>query len=255
MMPEPVKIDIIILSYAKNESLKTLTRQTIQTLFESENPEEIEFNVLVIESNRELEPFQYEGTTTIYPQLKFGYNRFMNIGIKTTSNPYVCMCNNDLIFHRAWATELLKELARNKKILSANSFAGAAYYSENIVKGENVMLRSKNPKETGILRGWCIFVKREIFDIIGLLDEQFEFWYADTDYDFTLRKHKVEHALVKTSVVEHIAMQSHDLLADKEKFTYGQKEKFDQKWGRKSFFEKTTFKIKESLKKNIRRFK
>ena len=43
----PVKIDIIILSFAKNEALKNLTIQTIDTLLASEDPDEIDFNVLV----------------------------------------------------------------------------------------------------------------------------------------------------------------------------------------------------------------
>src|ERR1700749_4974158 len=103
----PAHIDIIILSYAKDEKLKALTEQTIATLLDSEDPEHIKFDVLVIESDKSLRPYQYPGTQTIYPDETFGYNKYMNIGIKATGNEYVCLCNNDLVFHKGWAGAIL----------------------------------------------------------------------------------------------------------------------------------------------------
>ena len=73
-------IDIIILSYAKNDHLKSLTQQTLDTLLASEAANEIKFNPIVIESEKSLKSYQFPGSTTLYPEEKFGYNRFMNIG-------------------------------------------------------------------------------------------------------------------------------------------------------------------------------
>jgi len=244
----PAKIDIIILSYAKDDNLKALTTQTVKTLFESESPNEVEFNVLVIESNKALQPYQFANTTTIYPSEEFGFNRYLNIGIKHTRNPYICLCNNDLIFHKGWATEILKAMGANPAILSANPYSGDEFYNDRIVQKKNVILRSKNLKLNGVLTGWCIFVNRVIFEKIGLLDEQFEFWYADNDYDLTLKKNKIEHALVKKSIVKHIAMQSHDTLPDKEKMTQGQRNKFENKWRNNSFSKKTIALLKDKIK-------
>src|SRR4051812_37526831 len=94
----PTQIDILILSYAKDEHLKDLTIQTIDTLLKSEDPGEIQFNVVVIESNKQMQPYQFENSTTIYPAEKFGFHKYLNIGIRQTNSPYVCLCNNDLIF-------------------------------------------------------------------------------------------------------------------------------------------------------------
>lgn len=245
----PVEIDIVILSYAKDEELRKLTEQSIDTLLSSEDPAEIKFNVLVIESNKNIKPFQFENSTTIYPEDNFGFNKYLNIGVNATHSPYIGLCNNDLVFHKGWAGEILKAFGQNPKIMSANPYGGDAYYFKEVVEGPNIMLRSKNPNLNGVLTGWCILVKREIFRIIGPLDEQFEFWYADNDYDRTLKKHKVEHALVKTAVVEHVAMQSHDALDDKEKYTYGQKEKFEKKWNSQPSIRKFLYKIKSAVKK------
>src|ERR1700761_6399027 len=113
------QIDIIILSYAKNEYLKGLTAQTIETLLASEDPEKIQFNVLVIESEKTLKPYQFPNSSTIYPDQKFGFHKYLNIGIKTTDSPFVCLCNNDLIFHKNWATEMLNAMDNDPTILSA----------------------------------------------------------------------------------------------------------------------------------------
>ena len=103
----------------------------------------------------------------------------------------------------------------------------------------------------GILTGWCIFIRREIFDTIGFLDEQFEFWYADRDYGLTLLKFNIQHALVPNSIVNHIGNQSHNSI-EAEKLNYltiDQKKVFDQKWGKqrnklKNLIEKGIFTIK-----------
>jgi len=232
-------IDIIILSYAKDDHLKQLTEQTISTLLESEDPEKINFNVLVIESNKALEPFQFKNTNTIYPKEKFGFNKFLNIGIKATSNQYICLCNNDLIFHKNWASEILKHFKINLKIKSANPYCSNFRYPLEITHKSSVICRRKNLNTDGILTGWCIFIERIIFDKIGLLDERFEFWYADNDYDLTLRKHKIDHALIKSSKVTHLECKSHDTLGDDlDAMTIGQRIIFEEKWFKSSVIHK-----------------
>jgi GT2 family glycosyltransferase len=235
----PVKIDIIILSYAKTDELRQTTLNCVESLASSEDPREIVFETLVIESNKQMQPYQYPGTKTIYPDTGFGYNKYLNIGIGITNNQYVCLCNNDLIFHPGWASEILKTFKAYPRIESANPYSELFEYDAKIRNGENVILRDKNLDTGGILQGWCIFVKRSLFEKIGLLDEQFTFWYADNDYDMTLRKHGIKHALVKSSLVTHLACQSHDLLLEKkEELTTGQQIIFNKKWQKDSFLKK-----------------
>ena len=119
-----MNIDIIILSYAKTDELKQITLDCVESLLSSEKSGNIVFEALVIESNKKMSPYQYPGTKTIYPDEVFGYNKYMNIGINMTHNAYVCMCNNDLIFHEGWATEILKafkQIGFSSKIYSVES--------------------------------------------------------------------------------------------------------------------------------------
>lgn len=242
------KVDIIILSYAKTDKLKDITLQGIETLFASENPEEIEFNVLVIESNKSLKPYQYPGTTTIYPNAKFGFHKYFNIGLKQTHNRYVCLCNNDLIFHKGWATEIVKAMDNDPAMLSA------VPYCPNFHKKEGFP-ENAPPLEGyfGVLTGWCIFVKREIFDIIGPLDENFVFWYCDYDYSNTLEKYKVKSCLISTAVVTHLGSESLSVVDSKEhkKLTQLPRFYFSYKWHHHSFLRYRTetllYKIRNAL--------
>src|SRR6202012_5956626 len=171
------------------------------------------------ESNKSLKPHQFTHTTTIYPDEPFGYNRYMNIGITATSNPYICLCNNDLIFHKGWASNILNQMELDRELLSVNPYCDN-YHKRGIeANGQNII-----STVNGVLIGWCIFFKREILNVTGYLDEKFEFWYADNDYGNTMKKHAIKHALVTSSRVTHIGSKTHSTLTDKDLFeyTYGQ---------------------------------
>ena len=249
-MKEKVSIDILILSFAKDEHLKNLTIQTIDTLLASEDPEKIHFNVLVIESNREIQPYQFENSTTIYPAEKFGFHKYLNIGIKQTISPYVCLCNNDLMFHKGWATEILNAMDNDPAMLSA------VPYCPNFHKKEGFP-ENAPPFEGyfGVLIGWCIFVKREIFDIIGMLDENLVFWYCDYDYSNTLEKYKVKNCLVSTSIVTHLGSESITKVDSNEhkKLTQIPRFYFSYKWHHHSYIryklETMLYKLKMALNK------
>ncbi|WP_367864826.1 glycosyltransferase family 2 protein [Pedobacter sp. WC2423] len=230
----PVKIDIIILSYAKTELLKQITLQGIESLFLSEDPDHIQFEALVIESNAALFPYQYPNTKTIYPDEKFGFNKYLNIGIAQTDNAYICLCNNDLIYHQNWASEILSVMEENPNIKSANPYCSYFHPQLKIAEPKKIVVGTTRNLLNGILTGWCIFLKREIFDTIGLLDEQFEFWYADKDFGRTLLNYKIDHALIIPAKVDHLGNQTHTAINEKKlsHLTHGQKIIFEKKWGK-----------------------
>jgi GT2 family glycosyltransferase len=238
----PVCIDIIILSYARDESLKDLTNATIQSLIDSENPSEIRFNVVVIESNSSLEPYQFSHSKTIYPSEKFGFHKYLNIGIKATSSDYICLCNNDLIFHSGWASAILNEMGKDPELLSANPYCPLTHSINGIVDDGKNNYSTQN----GILIGWCIFLKRTVIDAIGYLDENMEFWYSDNDYGNSLKKHQIKHALVTSSKVTHIGSQTHHTLSKKElfDFSYAQFIYYDFKWNHHN---QIVYSLKKSL--------
>lgn len=231
-MSKALNIDIIILSFAKDEKLKSLTMQTVRTALQSEDPEKIRFNVLVIESNKSMKPYQYPGTITMYPDTSFGYHKYMNIGIRATSGEYVCLCNNDLVFHKGWASAILDAMAKDPALMSASP------YCDNYHKKEGFD-ENGPPQEgyAGLLGGWCIFMKRKIFDIIGMLDEKLIFWYCDADYCKTLEKFDIKNCLIPASKVTHLGSESLKTVDDIEyqKLTQVPRFYYSYKWHHHSY--------------------
>jgi len=230
----PARIDIIMLSYAATDALRRMTLKSLESLAQSETPDRIQFNTVVIESNKTLKPYHYPGTTTLYPDVKFGYNRYLNIGVRRTSNPFVCLCNNDLIFHAEWATEILKAAAQHSYVMSFSPVDPWLHKQYGLAGERRTVCGYEKMKH---VTGWCFMVRREIFNVIGPFDEKLEFWYVDDDYIQTLIQHKIAHGLVTSSKVDHLSgktIGSDPLEADRHRLTSKQWLYYDYKWNHHS---------------------
>ena len=225
------EVDIVIISWAKNKEFENITKRGIVSLYKSEP--NIKFNTFVIESNAKVD-YSYLGDNikTIYPNTPFGYHRYLNIGIKSGKSKYVALCNNDLTYGKKWASEIIAAMDKKPYLLSASPRCPQTQGS-SVSKLGNVQLGRRIRKE---LAGWCIFQKRIIYEKIGKLDEQFEFWYCDNDYGMTLEKNNILHGLICSSIVNHHekGMGKTGSSIDKntkKRYTTGQGSKFFKKWG------------------------
>jgi GT2 family glycosyltransferase len=204
MKTEPESIDVIILSHTSSAAKQRMTEECITSLLASEPPAEIHFNIVVMESCKSFGGYQARLGRTIKPQSKFGFNRFLNIGLRETSAPFVALCNNDLIFHPKWATNLLGAMRANAQIESCCPYCGI--YHPTRGRAFNAEPDFGYGFET--LVGWCIFVKRTVLARIGPLDEKIKFWYAERDYGNLLEAGGISHALVSTARVDHLGSQT-----------------------------------------------
>jgi len=200
-MEEVIEIDIVIISYAQTDKLKNVTLNCINSLIASEDTTIINFKIIVVESEKSMAPYQYPYGITVYPEEPFSYNRYLNIGTKMTSSMYVCACNNDLIFHKYWATEILKPMTQFTDLYSASPICPIHHKKMGYQLDEGLILGYRIRYEVS---GWCIFMKRALLKIIGHFDENYIFWGADNDYVNTLFTLKLNHVLVTSSIVEHL---------------------------------------------------
>jgi GT2 family glycosyltransferase len=175
----------------------------INSLNDSEKGRHI-INVLLIESNKQSKYFYPDNVQQIIPDENFNYNRFMNVGIRHSTADFVALCNNDILFSSGWFSEIVNFAAEHKNVLSFSPFDPANKYTVENYRIPNVYYGYGVRKE---IAGWCIVVKREIFNIIGYCDETFDFYYVDDDYNMTLRKHALKHALITASCVKHLGGQ------------------------------------------------
>jgi GT2 family glycosyltransferase len=241
---QPVEIDVVILSYARDEQLQKVTLDALESLHHAENPSDIRFNVIVVESNKQLKPYQYPYSKTIYPWQRFGYHRYMNIGINMTKSKYVCIANNDLLFHKGWAMEILKAFESDPDLQSVSPACSIHHPEHGIALNNGLLYGYEVRKE---LVGWCILFKRDMLKITGKLDPAFKFWFADNDYANTLEKYGLKHALVTSSIVDHLESRTLKTKSTKEQLELTSRERFyyEYKWKGRSYF---------SYLNNIRKF-
>ncbi len=220
------QVDIVIISNAKNHKLRKVTEDCLSSLLVSET--DVQFQVVVVESVTGV-TYDQTGVKTVYPKGPFGYHKYLNIGRKMGKAPYVCLCNNDLVFEKNWASEIIKVMKDNPNILSASPYCKNTHPGKGvepdsgILEGHRIRLQ---------IAGWCIFQQRAIYEIIGDLDESFIFWYADNDYGETLKFHKIKHALVTSSHVEHLISKTiwTELPDRRSQLTHRQRLLFEKKW-------------------------
>lgn len=230
MASEITEIDIVILSYAQTEELKQVTINCLTSLMASEDPELIKFNIIVVESQKDLKPFQYAYGQTVYPDQPFGYNRYMNIGMAMTSAHYICLCNNDLLFHPQWATEILKPFHTYWDLSSASPMC-TIHHTKLGMKPNIGLLPGY--RERVEVSGWCLFFKRTMLNVIGQLDENFIFRHASHDYTHLLSALDLNHVLVTSSLVDHL---DHTTLNKQEperfnQLMWEQDIYYEKKWG------------------------
>jgi hypothetical protein len=230
-------VDVVIISWARNEELLQITKNGLNSLFESEN--DVTFHAYIVESNKDIfyenmEEYQMKwmhSIKTIHPVEEFGYHKYLNIGRRSGNSPYVVLCNSDLTYEKNWASSIIKVMETLPRFLSASPWCPQTQGSnqsnlENVFEGYRVR---------GELAGWCIFQQRKIYDKIGELDERFSFWYCDNDYSLELQKNGIAHCLVPASVVNHheknLGKTGETLNeSDQRKITIEQESVFMNKW-------------------------
>ena len=194
------KIDVVIISYAKNSECYLLTQRCLDSLMESENNSDEIFNIIVVESQEDCNWDHYQNTKTYYPEKPYGYHKFLNFGRKKGNNELVALCNNDLEFNKGWFTEIVKSMVKNPEILSFSPICPLTQKLYGILPNTGDLKGYEIRKH---LSGWCIIQKRKIYEIIGDLDERFFHWFCDNDYSMVLQQKGIEHLLVTSSVVIH----------------------------------------------------
>jgi GT2 family glycosyltransferase len=195
------KLSVIILSNTVSDLIFETTINCINSLKKSEKfGEEFALEIILVESNKEYDKnYQFSSDVkVIIPNEEFGFHKFLNIGIRASSGNYIALCNNDLIFHKNWFSEILKVSKKRKEILSFSPI------DPNIDKHKynyEFLIGYQVPRH---IKGWCIVCKKELFDIIGGLDERLKFFYSDNDYAITLVYNNIKHALILNSKVNHL---------------------------------------------------
>ena len=231
-MIKKTNVDIVILSYAKDKNFEQITRTGIDSLLKSEDV--INFHIYVVETNLDVNYDDYMDSNkmhtvkTIRSEQPFNYFKFANVAIKLGTSDYVAICNNDLTYERYWASNIISVMTQHPDILSTSPWCPQTQ-NDNTSHLGKIYIGCQVRVE---LAGWCIFQQRKIYEIIGKMNDDTDFWYGDDIYRDELNMRGIKHALIPAAVVNHhdgsLGPSGTQLLDPKtmQEFTTGQQEKY-----------------------------
>lgn len=213
------KIIVIMLSNTADEDIRDMTDNALNSMWQHKGKSEL--YCVLVETNPKAEPYTQEFVYTTYPLLDFNYNKFLNIGYaiaknswpgffaENNYNKYVVVANNDLIFHENWAEIMIKAMGDNQDLDSTSPLNPGWQFHQNY------------NEEWRIHRGWGIghefcgwlqMYKKDSWDRLFPLDEDFAFWCADNSMTLEMQKLGMVHALISTAKVTHLTSRSHHLI-------------------------------------------
>lgn len=169
----------------------------------------------------------------VVPTYKFNYNQFLNIALEHCTAELVCISNNDVVAKDHCVSMMCEFFNRVPTLMSASPVDRTWHQNSYEIFPEDNKFYA-GYETTKHLLGFCVFLRRSIFDVIGPFDERFHFYHQDNDLEMCLRAHKLLHVILTMCHIEHghdkpESLEDHSVVRQK---LLGSQAVFYQKWGR-----------------------
>lgn len=167
-----------------------------------------------------------------------GFIKAVNKGVLAGRSSYVCLLNNDTIVTDGWLAEMINVLSSDPAIGIVNPSSNNL--GQNIPEGKSLEDYVKdiqiNKGRYVALRnavGFCMLVRRSLFEGIGLFDEVFGMGnFEDTDFSFRARAKGFNSVRALAAYVVHKESKSFSLLKHFKRDFEKNRETFEKRWGR-----------------------
>lgn len=209
-------VDIIIPTYNNDQYLN----QCIDGIVECTD---VPYNIIVVDAaGRDEQSIAVKGCQIIHPGRKTNFSESLNIGLQSSSAPFVCFLNDDTIVSRGWIKPLI-ESADQYGIANPLSNCDKGWLHDyNIAVADQQLLPGVHkigdidpklihdislPFNRQYNRDWVAFfatvIKRQAIDSAGLMDEEFNTGSEDLDFCKRAAKQGYTCAINEKSFVFH----------------------------------------------------
>jgi len=121
-----------------------------------------------------------------------GFAATVNRGVEAGKNPYVIILNSDVIVTENWVTKMLLAMESNEKNVIVNPVTNnTALVNVNMYPGKSYLDMNNALEKHGQIRypeimptGFCMMVRRAVWEEIGPFDEAFGSYGEETDWWF-----------------------------------------------------------------------
>lgn len=163
-----------------------------------------------------------------------GFSAGNNIGIKSATGEYIIILNNDTFVSPNWIKSLIRHFSDNKVGMVGpvtNNIGNQAMIECLNYSVESDFIRSaignyyqnhssiyEMGQEDGVLAFFCVAIKREVVESVGLLDENFGLgFFEDDDYSVRVRSAGYRIIIADDVLIHHECSASFGKLTNKKR--------------------------------------
>ena len=146
-----------------------------------------------------------------------GFSRACNQGIREAKGEYIVLLNPDTLITQGWDTRMIDHFKDGVGAVGpiSNYVAGVQrgdLYLKGNLNGERdieglaarfYQWNRGQAVETKLLIGFCLVLKREVIDKVGLLDEELFLGNDDLEYSLRLRRHGYKLLVATDTFIYH----------------------------------------------------
>lgn len=237
-----INTSIIILTYNKLE----YTKSCIESIRQYTIP--ASYELIVVDNHSTDGTVEWlkkqEDICSIYNATNSGFPKGCNQGIANAKGINILLLNNDVIVTYNWLNNLLKTLYSSDDIGAVGPVTNNCPNSQSIPIPYHSITemhsfasqynsQQEHSEERLKLIGFCLLIKKEVVDKIGLLDEIFSPGnYEDDDYSARIREAGYRILLCRDTFIHHFGGAS--FKEQPEEYTQlleRNRKKFEVKWG------------------------
>ncbi|HXX58169.1 MAG TPA: glycosyltransferase family 2 protein [Thermodesulfovibrionales bacterium] len=139
-----------------------------------------------------------------------------NQGVKAAKAPWIAILNNDVILSEGWLEGLLDFAAERSADIVSPAFREGEYNYDIAEYAKGYVGNMRTVARMGIAQGICFMVRRRVFDLIGMFDENFKVGQFE-DADFFRRARLAGFVLGTTgrSFIHHFGSATQKALREK----------------------------------------
>lgn len=172
---------------------KSLTKDCVESILANTSAG---YRIVIIDNGSEQDTRDYlesircgnPGMVVIRNDKNVGFVKAANQGMRASIAPFVCLLNNDTITTKGWLEEMVSIAESSKDIGIVNPSSNNL--GQKPAEGEPIgsyaaRLGSQHGMwtELGAAIGFCMLIKREVIEAVGLFDEIYGMGnFEDTDY-------------------------------------------------------------------------
>ena len=241
------KVSIILVTY-NNLDLTKECLESMEKFNNYENSEIIIVDNLSSDGTREfLSEYEviHKNVKAILHDANSGFAGGNNIGIRASTGDIVILLNNDTYVAPNWISNLIKHFDTDEKIgmigprtnnIGNEARLGIAYDSkeEMVEKSYEIYYKNLNKQyEINVLAFFCVAIKREVIEKIGLLDEAYGIGMFEDD-DYCMNAKEVGYKLICADDVfihHHLGASFNKDPEWKEKLFQKNKAIYESRWG------------------------